>query len=157
MAWYPPTVKFELLGLVSVVLACSSEGAVAGADDGTVSAPGGSKPAIRLGVPVSGTVDASDISWYVLGPPPASGYQDSYQFDTTAGTKYTVTCTGEFADVSDDDEVGDIIQANGESGFGVDCPRTPATWTPQRTGATTINIVALWEDVPVPYTVTFSK
>lgn len=145
--------------LLCGVMACSGGGGAGTVDGAAATGPasGGGKSVISLGVPVSGTIDDTDHSWYVIGPPPAHGYQDTYQIDVTAGTTYTVKCTSDFVEVEDADAFGEFTDAKRVSSVGLECMASPATWLPLRTGTATINVLALWDDVPTSYSVTFSK
>jgi hypothetical protein len=148
----------SILALLSLFTACGSGGGAGTLDGSAADVPGstGGHPTISLGVPVSGTVDLSDRTWYVIGPPPRNGYQDIYQMEVTAGVTYTVSCLGNTVEIKDADAFGEFTAAGGDSSVAVECLETPATWLPLRTGTATIDVLALADEVPTSYSVTFS-
>ena len=147
------------LFLASIIGGCSGAGGTGSPDGGGSERPPatGGKPTISLGIPVSGTVDTSDDPWYVIGPPPRNGYQDTYQIEATAGTTFTVNCVGNTVEIRDADSFGEFTASSGTSSVSVDCLQTPATWLPLRKGTATINVLALADEVPTTYSLTFSK
>jgi hypothetical protein len=86
----------------------------------------------------------------------SAGYEDTYQIEVTAGTTYTVTCTGDIT-IQDADSGGEFTAQGGTLSADMTCYDSPATWGPRRTGAVTINILAAADEVPLSYTMTFSK
>jgi len=150
--------KFTARVALSFVFAACGSGGGGGHVDGssTPVAPANGKSTIEFGVPVKGTVDTSDRHYYVIGPPTVSGYEDVYQIEVTAGTTYAVTCTGDIT-IQDADSGGEFTAQGGTLSADMTCYDSPATWSPRRAGAVTINILAAADEVPLSYTMTFSK
>jgi hypothetical protein len=142
----------------ALVFAACGGGAVHpdGGDASATSNPVNGRPTIQLGVPVKGTVESTDRHYYVIGPPPISGFEDVYQIEVTAGTIYTVSCTGDFILIEDPDSGGEFTTGS-MSSIGMTCFDSPAAWNPRRTGFVTINVLAAADEVPTSYTMTFSK
>jgi hypothetical protein len=150
--------KFTAGVALSLVFAACGSGGGGGHVDGssTPVTPANGKSTIEFGVLVKGTVDSSDRHYYVIGPPTVSGYEDVYQIEVTAGTTYTVNCAGDIT-IQDADSGGEFTAQGGTLSASMTCYDAPATWVPRHTGAVTINVLAVADEVPLSYTMTFSK